>query len=94
MATAGSGVLATLPLLQDGYAHVPYSSLESVIEPNKEACSLALRQTQGTIRTGTPDWQPWLGFFLRSLSEQAGCLVRTALIGASGAGSIPLFGLA
>ncbi len=31
---------------------------------------LALRQTQGTIRTPAPDWQPWLLFFLRSLAEQ------------------------
>ena len=31
---------------------------------------LALRQTQGTIRTQAPNWQPWLVFFLRSLAEQ------------------------
>ena len=65
-----SRVLTTLLLLQAGYAYVPYSSLESVIEQNKEAYYLTLRQTQGTIRTGTPDWQPWLVFFLRSLAEQ------------------------
>ncbi len=29
-----------------------------------------MRQTQGTIRTETPNWQPWLVFFLRSLAEQ------------------------
>lgn len=66
-----SRVLTTLLLLQAGYAYVPYSSLESVIEQNKEAYYLALRQTQGTIRTDAPDWQPWLLFFLRSLAEQA-----------------------
>jgi Fic family protein len=65
-----SRVLTTLLLLQAGYAYVPYSSLESVIEQNKEAYYLALRQTQGTIRTGAPDWQPWLVFFLRTLAEQ------------------------
>lgn len=65
-----SRVLTTLLLLQAGYAYVPYSSLESVIEANKEAYYLALRQTQGTIRTDTPNWQPWLLFFLRSLAEQ------------------------
>ncbi|MBS2132316.1 Fic family protein (plasmid) [Burkholderia thailandensis] len=65
-----SRVLTTLLLLQAGYAYVPYSSLESVIEMNKEAYYLALRQTQGTIRTDAPDWQPWLTFFLRSLAEQ------------------------
>ena len=65
-----SRVLTTLLLLQAGYTYVHYSSLESVIEQGKEAYYLALRRTQGTIRTGTPDWQPWLTFFLRSLAEQ------------------------
>ncbi|HQF55566.1 MAG TPA: Fic family protein [Fibrobacteria bacterium] len=65
-----SRVLTTLLLLKAGYAYVPFSSLESVIERNKEAYYLALRQTQGTIRTETPNWQPWLEFFLDSLSEQ------------------------
>ena len=65
-----SRVLTTLLLLQAGYTYVPYSSLESVIEQSKEAYYLALRQTQGTIRTESPDWQPWLVYFLRSLVEQ------------------------
>ena len=65
-----SRVLTTLLLIQTGYAYVPYSSLESVIEVNKEAYYLALRQTQGTVQTETPNWQPWLVFFLRSLAEQ------------------------
>ena len=65
-----SRALTTLLLLQSGYAYVPYSSLESVIEVNKEAYYLALRQTQGAIRTDAPNWQPWLLFFLRSLAEQ------------------------
>ena len=65
-----SRVLTTLLLLQAGYAYVPYSSLEGVVEQNKEAYYLALRQTQGTIRTESPNWQPWLVFFLRSLAEQ------------------------
>lgn len=65
-----SRVLTTLLLLRAGYNYVPYSSLESVIEQNKEAYYLALRQTQGTIRTDTPNWQPWLLFFLRALAEQ------------------------
>jgi Fic family protein len=65
-----SRVLTTLLLIQAGYAYVPYSSLESVIEINKEAYYLALRQTQGSIRTDSPNWQPWLVFFLRSLAEQ------------------------
>jgi Fic family protein len=71
-----SRVLTTLLLLQAGYAYVPYSSLESVIEQSKEAYYLALRQTQGTIRTEAPNWQPWLVFFLRALAEQVRRLNR------------------
>ena len=71
-----SRVLTTLLLLQAGYAYVPYSSLESVIEQNKESYYLALRQTQGTIRSDAPDWQPWLVFFLSALAEQVRRLSR------------------
>ncbi|MCA0270940.1 MAG: Fic family protein [Proteobacteria bacterium] len=65
-----SRVLTTLLLLRAGYAYVPYASLESVIEQSKEAYYLALRQTQGTIRSGDPDWGPWLTFFLTALQRQ------------------------
>ena len=65
-----SRILTTLMLLRAGYAYVPYSSLESVIEQSKEGYYLALRQTQGTIRTGNPNWEPWLLFFLRALQQQ------------------------
>lgn len=65
-----SRVLTTLLLLRAGYAYVPYSSLESVIEQSKEAYYLALRKTQGTIRSDAPDWTPWLTFFLRALQRQ------------------------
>jgi len=65
-----SRVLTTLLLLKAGYAYVPYSSLESIVERNKEGYYLTLRETQGTIRTDKPDWQPWLSFFLQSLQRQ------------------------
>ena len=65
-----SRILTTILLLQAAYAYVPYSSLESVIEHSKEGYYLALRQTQRTIRTATPNWQPWLLFFLRALQQQ------------------------
>ena len=65
-----SDLLTTLLLLRAGYAYVPYSSLESVIEHSKEAYYLALRQTQGSIRTEAPNWQSWLVFFLRALALQ------------------------
>ncbi len=65
-----SRILTTLLLLQAGYAYIPYSSLESVIENSKEGYYLALRQTQSTIRSEEPDWQPWLIFFMRALQQQ------------------------
>lgn len=65
-----SRILTTLLLLRSGYRYVPYSSLESVIEQSKENYYLALRQTQGTIRTDSPDWQPWILFFLQALQQQ------------------------
>ena len=51
-------------------AYTPYSSLESVIEQNKEGYYLALLRTQGTLKKQAPDWSPWLLFFLRSLQGQ------------------------
>jgi Fic family protein len=65
-----SRILTTLLLLRAGYSYVPYSSLESVIEQSKEGYYLALRQTQVTVRTNAPDWQPWVTFFLRALQQQ------------------------
>ena len=65
-----SRILTTLLLLQAGYTYVPYGSLESVIEHSKEGYYLALRQTQSTLRGDTPNWQPWLAFFLRALQQQ------------------------
>ena len=65
-----SRILTTLLLLRAGYQYVPYSSHESVIERSKEAYYLGLRQTQASIRTDAPNWQPWLTFFLKSLQHQ------------------------
>ncbi len=71
-----SRILTTLMLLRAGYAYVPYSSLESVIEQSKEGYYLSLRRTQATIRTDAPDWNPWLEFFLRALQRQKQRLER------------------
>lgn len=71
-----SRILTTLLLLRAGYAYVPYSSLESVIEHGKEEYYLALRQTQVTIRKDAPDWEPWLLYFLRALQQQTRRLAK------------------
>ena len=65
-----SRILTTLLLLRAGYAYVPYSSLESIIEQSKESYYISLRRTQGTIRSTEPDWNPWIEFFLRALHRQ------------------------
>jgi Fic family protein len=65
-----SRVLTTLLLLKHGYAYVPYSSMESVIEANKESYYLALRRTQSTLDSARPDWHPWIQFFLQSMQRQ------------------------
>lgn len=65
-----SRILTTWLLLSAGYAYVPYSSLEAVIENSKEGYYLGLRQTQGTLRSAAPNWQPWILFFLKALKQQ------------------------
>lgn len=41
-----------------------------MIENSKEGYYLALRQTQKTIRSPKPNWQPWAVYFLRALQQQ------------------------
>lgn len=65
-----SRILTTLLLLRSGYEYVPYSSLESVIEDNKEAYYKNLRQTQKTFRENRQDWSSWVLFFLKCLQKQ------------------------
>ncbi len=65
-----SRVLTTYLLLKSGYRYVPYSSLEAVIEQEKQGYYLSLRQTQTTLNLAETNWQPWLTFFLKSLKRQ------------------------
>lgn len=65
-----SRILTTLLLLRAGYEYVPYASLESIVEENKDLYYKALRRTQTTLNNDDPDWEPWLGFFLRCLKKQ------------------------
>ena len=71
-----SRILTTLLLLKVGYVYVPYSSLESVVEANKEGYYLALRRTQSTLKSDTPEWGHWLLFFLRSMKKQKDNLLK------------------
>jgi Fic family protein len=65
-----SRVLTTLLLLRAGYGYVPYSSMESIIERNKDSYYLALRRTQQAIHKEEQNWDPWLAFFLRTMAKQ------------------------
>jgi Fic family protein len=71
-----SRVLTTLLLLQNGYRYVTYSSMERIIEENKESYYRALRASQKDIRTDNENLNDWIGFFLQSLKKQKDVLLR------------------
>ena len=71
-----SRILTTLLLLKAGYVYIPYSSLESVIENNKDGYYLALHRTQAMLNQEQPQWQAWLTFFLRSMKKQKDNLLK------------------
>ena len=71
-----SRVLTALLLLRLGYAYVPYSSLEHVVEENKDQYYLALRQAQGTFNSDDTKLGVWLEFFLSTLKAQKDILSR------------------
>jgi len=65
-----SRALTCLLLMKAGYTYVPFSSMETIIEDNKEGYYRALRQTQTTLRNEETDFEPWLEFFLKTLQKQ------------------------
>lgn len=71
-----SRILTTLLLLKAGYGYVPYSSLERVIEENKEQYYLCLRRTQKTIYSDNSTLMEWTLFFLRCLNKQIATLEK------------------
>jgi len=89
-----SRILTTLMLLRAGYSYVPYASLESVVEDNKDIYYKALRRSQTTLKGNNPDWEPWVGFFLRCLKKQKSNLAaKVEKEKASGDGDAPLSAL-
>ena len=71
-----SRVLTTLLLLQAGYRYVPYSSMERIVEENKDVYYRALRLSQKEIRTDTENLDAWVRFFLQTLNKQKDVLMR------------------
>ena len=65
-----SRIMTAVKLLRAGYAYVPYASLESIVEDNKDLYYKALCRTQTTLKNDASDWEPWIGFFLRCLKKQ------------------------
>jgi Fic family protein len=71
-----SRILTTLCLLKAGYLYVPYSSLERIIEENKDRYYLALRRSQSTLYGDNAKLVDWLTFFLQALKTQTETLAR------------------
>ncbi len=71
-----SRILTTLMLLHNGYGYVPYSSLERMVEENKDGYYQALRSSQAGIRTRDENLNHWTLFFLKALKAQKDNLAR------------------
>lgn len=65
-----SRALTTLLLLRTGYNYAPYSSLERIVEENKDAYYLALRRAQATLDADESQLIDWIMFFLTCLDRQ------------------------
>lgn len=66
-----SRALTNLLLLQQGYAYIPYVSLEEIIEDHKEEYYLSLRGAQRKHKTEHEDITTWILFLLEVLLTQA-----------------------
>ena len=66
-----SRILTNLLLLQEGYSYMPYISHEKLIEDNKPAYYLSLRQSQKTFSTEKNNVTFWLEFFLKIILQQS-----------------------
>jgi len=69
-------VLTNLALLRTGYTYVPYSSLERVVEENREQYYRSLRSAQGTLDRDESRLMDWLRFFLLCLVDQKNSLAE------------------
>lgn len=70
-----SRALTTLLLLRLGYDYVPFSSMERVIEENKDQYYLALRSAQTEAPKKSDELVSWITFFLTCMSKQKNTLV-------------------
>ncbi|OGJ88777.1 MAG: AsnC family transcriptional regulator [Candidatus Raymondbacteria bacterium RifOxyA12_full_50_37] len=70
-----SRVLTTLMLLKAGYSFVPYCSLESIVEENKENYYRSLRRAQASFKTDHSGLPEWLRFFMQMMKKQKDILI-------------------
>lgn len=71
-----SRALSTLLLLRSGYSYVPYSSLEHVVEDNKDEYYRTLRRAQVTLDGDEFQLHEWISFFIGCLVKQMDILAR------------------
>lgn len=71
-----SRVLTTLLLLKSQYEYVPYSSLEKVVEENKDKYYLYLRGAQTEKSKSSTNLIKWVEFFLECLTKQKNVLSK------------------
>jgi len=69
-------VLTNWLLLRMGYTYMPYTSLERVIEENREQYYRSLRSAQGTLDHDESRLTDWLRFFLLCLVQQKNSLAE------------------
>ena len=66
-----SRILTNLLMLQAGYLYMSYVSHEKLVEEKKQEYYVALRKTQITFESKSPDISPWLTFFLNIILDQS-----------------------
>jgi Fic family protein len=71
-----SRALTSLLLLRSGYRYVPYSSLERIVEENKDEYYTTLRRAQATLDGDESGLVDWLAFFMQCLVRQKMVLER------------------
>eukprot|EP01032_Pedospumella_encystans_P008471 gene8471-10052_t len=65
-----SRLMWTWLMLRSGYSYVPYSSLETIIENNKQEFYSSLYKTQRTFDSDVVDHTPWIKFFIKCVVQQ------------------------
>ncbi len=65
-----SRILTNLLLLRAGYDYVQYSSLERILEANKDRYYSSLRASQNALKATEGDTSVWTEFFLDMLRKQ------------------------